>query len=121
MSIGTINYSSLYFKNKTPALIREELINKALKKLKLELQSNVSSVETNSGGDHGYLDLVLTEEEYTLVPYTQPFIVLNYLPLLTIPPISTPKQELVLKDRHQEARRLYLDIKNIEKALLRYI
>ena len=30
-------------------------------------------------------------------------------------------QALELKDRHQEARRLYLEYKNVEKALLKYI
>ena len=107
MLTGTIDYSSSYFKYKTPTLIRGEPTNKALKRLKLELQSNASSVETTLGGrNHGYLDLVLTEEEYASILYTQPFIAPNYPPLLTILPTSTPIQALELKDRHQEARRL---------------
>ena len=56
-----------------------------LKWLKLELQSNTSSVKTDlEGGNHSYLGLVLTEEDYASIPHTQPFIALNYLPLLTI-------------------------------------
>ena len=52
-------------------LIRGELINKALKRLKLELQSNASSVETNlGGGNHSYLGLVLIDEEYISIPCT---------------------------------------------------
>ena len=45
MLISIIDYALLYFKYKTPILIRRELPNKALKRLKLELQSNVSFIK----------------------------------------------------------------------------
>ena len=122
MSTGTIDYASSYFKYKTPTPIRGEPTNKALKRLKLELQSNASSVETDlGGGNHGYLGLVLTDEEYASIPHTQPFIAPNYPPPLAIPATSTPIEALELKDRHQEARRIYLECKNVKKALLRHI
>ena len=71
MPTGTVDYTSSYFKYKTPTLIRGEPTNKALKRLKLELQSNASSVETNlEGGNHSYLGLILIDEEYTLIPRT---------------------------------------------------
>jgi len=50
MTIGIIDYASSYFKYKMPMPIRRELIHKSLKRLKLELQSNASSVETDLGG-----------------------------------------------------------------------
>jgi len=79
-------------------------------------------VETDlGGGNHGYLGLVLTDEEYATIPHTEQFIAPNYPPPLVIPATSTPIEALELKDRHQEAKRLYLECKNVEKALLRHI
>ena len=91
MTFGTIDYASLYFKYKTLTPIQGELMHKSLKRLKLELQVNVSSVETDLGeGNYGYLGLVLTDEEYVSIPNTEPFIAPNYLPPLVIPQISIP-------------------------------
>ena len=91
MSLGKIDYISLYFKYKTPTLIRSEPTNKILKRLKLELQANASSVETDlGGGNHGYLGLVLTNAEYATISHTQPFIPPNYPAPLVIPATLTP-------------------------------
>ena len=69
MAIGTIDYASLYFKYKTPTPIHGEPTHKSLKRLKLELQANASSVETDLGrGNHGYLGLALTDQEHALIP-----------------------------------------------------
>ena len=35
--------------------------------------------------------------------------------------MSIPIEALELKDRHQDAKKLYLECKNMEKALLRHI
>jgi hypothetical protein len=122
MTIGTIDYASSYFKYKTPTPIRGEPTHKSLKRLKLELQANASSVETDlGGGNHGYLGLVLTDEEYALIPNTQPFIAPNYPPPLVIPANTTQIQALELKEQHEEEKRLYLECRNVEKALLRHI
>ena len=99
MTIGTINYASLYFKYKTPMPIHGEPTHKSLKRLKLELQANASSVETDlGGGNHRYLGLVLTDEEYALIPNTQPFIAPNYPPPLIISANTTQIQALQLKE-----------------------
>jgi len=122
MTIGTIDYASSYFKFKTPTPIRGEPTHKSLKRLKLELQANASSVETDlGGGNHGYLGLVLTDDEYASIPHTQPFVAPNYPPPLLIPATSTQIQAIELKEQHGEAKRLYLECKNVEKALLRHI
>ena len=122
MTLGTIDYASSYFKYKTPTPIRGEPTNKSLKRLKLELQANASSVETDlGGGNHGYLGLVLTDEEYASIPHTQPFVPPNYPPPLSIPANATAIRALELKEEYYEAKRLYLECKNVEKALLRHI
>ena len=122
MSLGLIDYAASYFKYKTPTPIRGQPTNKSLKRLKLELQANASSVESDLGrGNHGYLFLVLTNEEYASIPDTEPFVPLTYSGPLVIPATATPIEALELKDRHQEAKRLYLECKNVEKALQRHI
>ena len=62
MTLGTIDYASSYFKYKNPTPIKGKPMYKSLKRLKMELQANASSVETDLGGEnHGYLELVLTD------------------------------------------------------------
>ena len=71
---GNIDYALSYFKYKTPTPIRGIPINKALKRLKLELQANTSSVESDLGSrDYGYLSLILTNQEYASIPGTSKF------------------------------------------------
>ena len=71
MKLGIVDYASSYFKYKTPTPIRGEPTHKSLKRLKIELQANASSVETDTGGgNHGYLGLILTEQEYATIPHT---------------------------------------------------
>ena len=111
---GIIEYASSYFKYKTPTPIRGEPTHKSLKRLKVELQANASSVETDlGGGNHGYLGLVLTDQEYATVPHTTPLSPPNYPPPLSIPADATPIQALELKDEHQEAKRACLECKNV--------
>ena len=40
---------------------------------------------------------------------------------LVIPSTSTPIAALELKEKHQEEKRIYLECKNVEKALLRHM
>ena len=103
MAVGIINYAASYFKYKTPTPIHGEPINKALKRLQTKLQANASSNETDlGGGNHGYLALVLTDQEYASIPNTQPFVVPTYPPPLVVPPIATPLQALKLKEVYNE-------------------
>ena len=75
MSLDSIDYASSYFKYKTPIPIRGVPTYNDLKQLKLELQANASSVETDlGGGNHGYLGLVLTDAEYASINGTIPFV-----------------------------------------------
>ena len=103
MVIGIIDYVASYFKYKTPTPIHGEPINKALKQLQTKLQANTSSIETDLGeGNHGYLALVLTDEEYASIPNIAPFIAPTYPLPLEIPTTATPIQALKLKEVHNE-------------------
>ena len=50
MSLGLIDYTSSYFKYKILTPIRGVPTHKALRRLKIELQANASSIETDLGG-----------------------------------------------------------------------
>jgi len=122
MCLGAIDYASSYFKYKTPTPIRGVPTHKTIKRLKLELRANGSSVETDlGGGNHGYLGLLCTDEEYAEIPHAQPFVPPNYPGPLTIPSTATAMQAMQLREDHREAKRLYFECKNVEKALLRHI
>ena len=122
MSVGTVDYQSSHFKCKTPTPIRRVPAHKALKRLKMELQANASSVETDlGGGNHGYLGLVLTDQECNTILNAAPFVPPNYLPPLVIPQTATPIQAIELKEECNEQKRLCLECKNVEKALLRHM
>ena len=76
-------------------------MNKSLKRLKLELQANVSSVKMDLGGEnYGYFGLILADNEYTLIPNTQLFTLLHYPSPLVILANSILIQVLELKDEH---------------------
>ena len=99
MAKDIIDYATSYFKYKTARPIPGEPTNKSLKRLKLELQVNASSVETDLGsGDHGCLDLVLTNAEYASIPGMQLFVPPMYPGSLNIPNNATPIKALNLKD-----------------------
>ena len=103
MSLGTVDYQSSYFKYKTPTPIRGLPTYSALKHLKTELQANASSVETNlSGGNHGYLGLVLTDAEYNSIPDTQPLAPPNYLLPLVIPLTATAIEVVQMKEQYNK-------------------
>lgn len=90
MTVGAIDYAASYFKCKTPTTMREEPTNKALKQLWRERQANASSIGTNlGGGNHEYLALVLTNQEYAQIPNTQLFIAPAHPPLLVVLIVTT--------------------------------
>ena len=110
MCLGAMYYASSYFKYKKPTPIRGVPIHKTIKRLKLELQANGSSVKTDlGGGNHGYLGLILTDEEYATITHTQPFVPPTYPGHLTIPETATAIQAMKLREENKEAKRLYLE------------
>ena len=92
-----------------------------MKRLKLELQANASSVETDLGSsDYSYLRLMLMDQEYAMIPGTQSFVAPTYLSTLNISNNTTSIEALNLKDQYLEERCLYLEYENVEKALMRH-
>ena len=122
-SAGNTDYASVYFKYGTPTPITGEPSNKSLKRLKTELSANASSVDTElGGGDHGYLGLILTDVEYArITPTPLPFIAPNFPGPLVIAPTLTALQQVQARETHKESLALYIECKNVEKALQRPI
>ena len=102
MSLDIINYASSYFKYKTPTPIRGVYTHKALKRLKVELQANASYIDTDLGGNHGYLVMVLMDQEYASIPNTVPFVIPTYPNPLKIPANTMAIEAPQLKELHTE-------------------
>ena len=118
MRTGAIDYVAAYFKYKTPTPIRGQPNSKSLMCLQTELQANSSSVETGlGGGNHGYLGLLKSDEEYALISNIQLFVPLTYLIALQLPSTATSIEALEFKNVYAEKKRLYLECKNVEKYL----
>ena len=66
--------------------------------------------------------MVLSDVEYARInPTPPPFNAPGFPATLTIPPTATQVEALDLREKHKEAKRLYYECKNVEKALLRHI
>ena len=86
MKLGTVDYSSSYFKYRNPVPIRGVPTHKALQRLKKELQANANSIDTRlCGGDHVCLYFVLLDEECSKIPLTHLFMPPACLVPLEIP------------------------------------
>ena len=118
-----VDYAATYFKYHTPNPIHGEPINKTLKWLKTELRANSSSIDTDlGGGDHGYLGLILSDQEYLqIIPTATQFQRPTWPGTLIITPAATAVEAMHSEERHRESIRVYREYKNVEKALLRHI
>ena len=70
-----VDYATLYVKYPVPIPINNEPTDKSIKRLKIEIRANTSSVDTDlGGGNHGYLVLYLSDVEYARInPTPIPF------------------------------------------------
>ena len=95
-----VDYATTYFKYPATTPINDKLINKSLNRLKTELRANTSSADTDlGGGDHGYLELVLTDSEY---PQTNPtptvFAAPSFRGVLVINATATTVEDIHAKE-----------------------
>ena len=118
-----VNYATLYFKYLVPTAINREPTNKSIKRLKIEICANASSVDIYLGdGDHGYLDLYLSGVEYAWInPTPTPLEALAQPGALTINPAAAAAKAVHAKETYHGTMRVYCNCKNIKKALLRHI
>lgn len=122
MTTTRIDYAATYFPYKTPTPINGEPTYKSLKRLKNELRANASSVDTDlGGGDHGYLGLVLTDEEYLRVAPNHPFEAPEFPGSLIIPANTDMVTAMNLREAHKRDTNLYRECREVERALMRHI
>ena len=87
------------------------------------IKANTSIITSNlGGGAHGHLGLVLTNAEYALVsaiPYVRPV----HPGPLVLPAGAgvTNLQQEIARDQHKEAMRVYREVIDLEKALLKQL
>ena len=121
MTNGAIDYAATFFRYKTPTPIHGTPTNTTLKRLKTELGANASSVESDlGGGDHGYLGLVLTDEEYARISLN--LFVPPYFPgELNIDPDANHIVALISDNHIMKHVVVTMSAKHVEKALQRHI
>ena len=118
-----VDYAATYFKCLIPSHTNGEPTNEILKRLKMELRSNGSSVDTELGGEnHHYLGIILTDQDYLRIsPTPTQFQAPTWPGVFIIDPAATAIKAVHAKEQHCESVHVYSKYKNAEKALLRHI
>ena len=125
MNSQHVDYVTTYFPHKNQTKIQGEPSHDDLKRLKMELRADASSVDSDlGGGNHGYLGLVLSDVEYLALPGVgagNTFQAPVYPAALVIPATSTAIRAMELKEAHRDAIRNYRQCQHVEKALLNHL
>ena len=125
MNSQHVDYVTTYFPHKNQTKIQGEPSHDDLKRLKMELRADASSVDSDlGGGNHGYLGLVLSDVEYLALPGVgagNTFRAPAYPAALVIPATSTAIRAMELKEAHRDAIRNYRQCQHVEKALLNHL
>ena len=119
----TVNYLKTHFKFPELTKVHNRPDYQLLQKIKNELKTNASRVTSDlGGGAHRHLGLILTPAEYALVlvvPYVRP---LHPRPLvLPAGQGVTNLQQEIARDNHQEAVRVFQEVVDLKKALLKQL
>ena len=120
---SNIDYVSTYFEIPELTKIHGRPTFETLKVIKNELKTNGSSVTTDLGGGlNGHVGIVTTPAEYTLVsiiPYVRP---VHPGPLVLPNGVGiTNLHREIARDDHKEAVRLFREVVDVEKALIKQI
>ena len=122
MTSNRTDYAATYFPYRSPTPIQGEPTYKALKRLKNELRANASSVDCDlGGGDHGYLGLILTEEEYTRIAPDDPFVAPEFPGTLVIPRGTDTIDAMNIRETHKQNMSAYRECREVERSLIRHI
>ena len=118
---NNVDYANTCFEYPTLIKIHGAPTFQTLSTLKNQLKANAQSVVSCNlgGGAHGHLGLVLTPTEYLTVSntaYETPI-----LPVLTIPRNTDAADAVRRRDAHLEKVRLFREVNDVKKALIRQI
>ena len=114
---------ALFCNYKTLTPIQGTPTYETIKRFDGELQANANSVATDLGeGDYGNVGLVLSDKEYQGIKLTtRKFDAQLFSWPLIIQESASEVTALTLNEQYHEAKRVYYEFKNVEKALLRHI
>ena len=120
---SNIDYVSTYFEIPELTKIHSRPKFDNLKVIKNELKTNGSSVTTDLGGGlNGHVGIVTTPSEYSLVsiiPYVRP-VHPGSLVLPNGVGVTNLHREIA-RDDHKEAVRLFREVVDVEKALIKQL
>ena len=117
MGTSNVDYRNTLFETSTLPKHTGEPNFEIIRNLHNLLKTNAADVLTSLGGaNHGYLGLLLSDAAYALVS-AAPFLRPLHPGILVIPQGTTAHMAATLRDQHKEALRLFLECKNVEKAL----
>jgi hypothetical protein len=119
--INAINYRTSYFEYPDLTRISGEPTYETIHTLINQIKANSMSVHSNlGGGAHGHLGLVLQDQAYAMVsntPYERP----DHPGVLNIPMNATRHAMDNLARTHEEALRVFHEVRGIERALIQQI
>ena len=121
-STSSINYKDSYFEQPVLTEIYLEPIYETLHHLKNELKANASSVPTTlGGGNHGYLGMILTPENYHCIAPTDPFSWPSNPGVLVPNPAGMAAQITSAENTHHLTKNIYLETLLIEQTFIQKI
>ena len=116
------NYRDTSFEYADLTVIHGEPTYETLKTLVNQLKANARSVRTTlGGGQHGYLGLVLSAQQYAIVAPNTPFHRPHHPGPLNIPPYQLPYVTQQIQATHAEQIRLYNECYHVEQALRKQV
>ena len=116
------NYRDTIFEYADLTVIHGEPTYETLKTMVNQLKANARAVRTTlGGGQHGYLGLLLSQQQYNVIAPGTPFVRPAHPGPLVIPPFQLPHVTQEAQSRHAEGVRLYNECYNVEQALRKQI
>ncbi len=116
------NYRTTVFEHVDLTVIHGEPMYESLQLLLNQLKANARAVRNAlGGGNHGYLGLLLTHEQYNVIAPNTPFIPPVHPGQLIIPPFQLPHVTHQVMSTHNEAVRVYNECYRVTQALRKQI
>ena len=117
----TMDYKNTIFEKPELAHVHGEPTMANLLTLRNELQANSQAVPTTlGGGRHNHLSLVMTPQDYALIPNTTAYIRPPQL-LLILPQNRTQYQITQAKEQYYNKLRMFNEVNTVEKILIQQI
>ena len=116
------NYRTTVFEYVDLTAIHGEPTYESLQTMLNQLKANARSVRTVlGGGQHGYLGLLLSREQYEVLAPGTPFVTPAHPGQLVVPPFQLPHLTHQIISTHSEQVRLYNECYHVGQALRKQV